>query len=198
MQFVLERGQGLNLDAEVRRRVFQRFNMRRSSLTWHASNADNYADGYTLTGDVRPHPRRQRVAAASSMDTTLQDHARFLAGLVRGDGLSVKSRSAMVASQGSITTATVFPTFQPELPAALRRPDQATGLGLVVFDGPQGPAFFKGGHEDDVGNTFVCVARTARCVVLLSNDARAEKAIPSIVSAILGETGVPRGWEYGH
>lgn len=197
LQFVLERGQGLNLDAEVRRRVFQRFAMRRSSLTWQASNADNYADGYTSMGDVRPHLRRQRAAAASSMDTTLQDYARFLAGFVRGDGLSVRSRSTIVASQGSITTATEFPTFQPDLPPALRRSDLATGLGLVVFDGPQGPAFFKGGHEDYAGNTFVCVARTARCVVLLSNDVRAEKAFPGIVSAILGETGAPWKWEYG-
>ena len=131
------------------------------------------------------------------MDTTLQDYARFLAGFMRGDGLSVTSRSAMVASQGPITTATEFPTFQPELPAALRRPDLATGLGLVVFDGPQGRGFFKGGHEDYAGNTFVCVARTARCVVLLSNDVRAEKAFPEIVTAILGETGAPWQWEYG-
>lgn len=198
LQFVLEHGQGRDLDVEVRRRVFQRFDMRRSSLTWQASNADNAADGYTSTGEGHPHPRRRRAAAASSMDTTLEDYARFLAGFVRGDGLSVASRSAMVASQGPITTATEFPTFQPQLPAVLRRPDLATGLGLVVFDGPQGRGFFKGGHEDDAGNTFVCVARTARCVLLLSNDVRAEKAFPGIVAAILGETGAPWRWEYGY
>lgn len=197
LQFVLEHAQGLNFEAEMQRRVFQRFDMRRSSVTWQAGNADNEADGYTATGDVRPHPRRRRAAAASSMDTTLQDYARFLAGFMRGDGLSLSSRSAMVASQGPITTATEFPTFQPELAAARRRPDLGTGLGLVVFDGPQGGGFFKGGHEDDAGNTFVCIARTARCVLLLSNDVRAEKAFPAIVAAILGDTGTPWQWEYG-
>ncbi|WP_433865624.1 serine hydrolase domain-containing protein [Ralstonia wenshanensis] len=198
LQFVLERGLGLDVDAELRRRVFRRFDMRRTSMTWQQANADNQADGTTQNGEPRPHPHRQRAAAASSMDTTVEDYARFVAGLVRGDGLSAVSRAAMTASQGPITTATEFPTLQPELPAALRRPDLATGLGVVVFDGPQGPGFFKGGHEDFAGNTFVCLTRSARCVVLLSNDVRAERAFPGLVAAILGETGAPWRWEYGY
>lgn len=198
LQFVLERGLGLDVDAELRRRVFQRFDMRRTSMTWQQTNADNQADGTTQNGEPRRHPHRQRAAAASSMDTTVEDYARFVAGLVRGDGLSAASRAAMTASQGPITTATEFPTLQPELPAALRRPDLATGLGVVVFDGPQGPGFFKGGHEDFAGNTFVCLTRSARCVVLLSNDVRAERAFPGLVAAILGETGAPWRWEYGY
>jgi CubicO group peptidase (beta-lactamase class C family) len=198
LQFVLERGLGLDVNAEMSRRVLQRFDMRRTSLTWQAGNADNEADGYTSAGEARPHPRRQRAAAASSMDTTVEDYARFVAGFVRGDGLSVASRSAMTTSQGPITTATEFPTFQPELPAEHRRTDLAAGLGLVVFDGPQGPGFFKGGHEDYAGNIWACLARSARCVVLLSNDVRAERAFPGIVTAILGETGTPWRWEYGH
>lgn len=197
LQFVLERGRGLDVDAELRRRVFQRFDMRHTSMTWQADSVDNQADGYTSTGEARPHPQRRHAAAASSMDTTLQDYARFVAGFVRGDGLSATSRSAMVTPQGPITTATEFPTFQPELPVATRRSDLAAGLGLIVFDGPQGLGFFKGGHEDYAGNTVVCLARPARCVVLLSNDVRAEKAFPWIVATILGETGTPWRWEYG-
>lgn len=197
LQFVLERGLGLDVDAELRRRVFQRFDMRRTSMTWQQTNADNQADGTTQNGEPRRHSHRQRAAAASSMDTTVEDYARFVAGLVRGDGLSAASRAAMTAPQGPITTATEFPTLQPELPAALRRPDLATGLGVVVFDGPQGPGFFKGGHEDFAGNTFVCLTRSARCVVLLSNDVRAERAFPGLVAAILGETAAPWRWEYG-
>jgi len=198
LQFVLERGLGLDVDAELHRRVFQRFDMRHSSLTWQADSADNQADGYTANGQVRPHPRRRHAAAASSLETTPEDYARFVAGFVRGDGLSKASRAAMTTPQGPITTASEFPTFQAELPAERRRTDLATGLGLILFDGPQGPGFFKGGHEDYAGNTWVCLERTARCVVLLSNDVRAEQAFPGIVAAIVGETGTPWRWEYGH
>jgi CubicO group peptidase (beta-lactamase class C family) len=187
LQFVLEHGLGVDVDAELRRGVFRRFDMSRSSLTWQPACVDNQADGYTSTGEARPHPRRLRPAAASSMDTTLDDYARFVPGFVRGDGLSAASRSAMTSAQIPIATATEFPTFQAELPPARRRADLAAGLGVVLFDGPQGPGFFKGGHEDYAGNVWICIARSARCVVLLSNDVRAEKAFPGIVASIPGK-----------
>jgi len=197
LQFVLEQGLGLEIDTELHHRVFQRFDMRQTRMTWQEDAASNAADGYTLSGEPRPHPHRRRAAAASSMDTTPQDYARFVAGFLRGDSLSPASRAAMTATQGSITTATEFPTFQIELPAERQRKDLATGLGVVLFHGPQGPGLFKGGHEDYAGNTWVCLERAARCVVLLSNDVRAEKAFPGIVASILGETGAPWRWEYG-
>lgn len=197
LQFVLERGLGIDVNSEMQRRVFQRFDMRRTSLTWQQSHADDQSDGYTLTGERRPHPRKQRAMAASSMDTTIEDYARFVAAFMRGNALSTGSRNAMTTPQAPITTATQFPTFQSELPAESRRTDLAAGLGVVLFEGPQGPGFFKGGHEDYAGNTLVCLAWSARCVVLLSNDARAEEAFPAIVASILGQTGVPWRWEYG-
>jgi len=67
----------------------------------------------------------------------------------------------------------------------------------VVFEGPQGAGFFKGGHNDSTGNTWVCVKARKRCVVILGNDVRAERAFPRLVAFVLGETGVPWTWEYG-
>ena len=39
LQFVLEHGLGLDVDAELRRRVLQRFDLRHTSLTWQAGGA---------------------------------------------------------------------------------------------------------------------------------------------------------------
>jgi len=69
--------------------------------------------------------------------------------------------------------------------------------GVIVFDGPQGPGFFKGGHNDSTGNTWVCLERRRDCVVILSNDVRAEPAFPRLVAFVLGDTGMPWRWEYG-
>ncbi len=197
LQFVIERGLGLDLGAEMQRRVFDRFGMKTTSMRWRADFANNLADGWTLEGQPRAHDQRSRVRAAGSMDTTIADMAAFTAAYVRGDGLSAAGTAELLKPSLPITTASQFPSLQPELPAAQRRADLAAGLGLVVFDGPQGPGFFKGGHDDQTGNTLVCLQRGQRCVLILSNDVRAEPAFPRLVARVLGEAGVPWTWEYG-
>lgn len=87
--------------------------------------------------------------------------------------------------------------MQAELPVSARRSDLAAGLGVIVFDGPQGHGFYKGGHNDSTGNTWVCVEGRRSCVVILSNDVRAEAGFPALVKFLLGETGAPWFWEYG-
>ncbi|WP_251276945.1 hypothetical protein, partial [Enterobacter hormaechei] len=91
------------------------------------------------------------------MDTTIADMGNFAAGYVSGQGLSASMRRELVRPQLPITTASQFPTLQPELPVAQRRRNLAAGLGVVTFTGPQGAGFYKGGHDDAVGNTLVCV-----------------------------------------
>jgi CubicO group peptidase (beta-lactamase class C family) len=197
LQFVLHRGLGLDVGAEMQRRVFDRFGMTRTSMKWRADFAANLADGWDIDGAARPHDERSRVRAAGSMDTTIRDIARLAAGYVRGEGLSAKARAELVRAQLPITTASQFPSLQPELAPAQRRKDLASGLGVIHFKGPQGAGFMKGGHDDITANTFVCIERGQRCIVILANDVRAEPAFPRLVEFVLGKTGTPWHWEYG-
>ena len=82
-------------------------------------------------------------------------------------------------------------------PAGERIKDLAAGLGVITFDGQQGHGFFKGGHNDSTGNMWVCLEKRRRCVVILSNDVRAEQLFPAIVRTVLGSSGMPWAWEYG-
>lgn len=167
-------------------------------MMWRPDFAANLADGWDAAGKIEPHDERSKVRAAGSMDTTITDIARFVAGFMRGEGLAPASRAEMVRPQLPILTASQFPSFQNDLPPAARHPNLSAGLGIVTFTGPQGPGFFKGGHNDTTGNMLVCVERKRRCVVLLANDVRAEVTFPEIVKLVLGETGMPWAWEYGH
>jgi hypothetical protein len=52
-------------------------------------------------------------------------------------------------------------------------------------------------HDGQTANSFVCLERGRRCVLLLANDVRAEARFADLVRFVLGETGVPYDWEYG-
>jgi CubicO group peptidase (beta-lactamase class C family) len=197
LQFGLERGLGLHVGAELQRRFFGPLGMTRTSLMWRPDFAANLADGWTGDGKVEPHDERSKVRVAGSMDTTIADLARLAAYMVRGEGLSKTAAAERVRGSLPITTATQFPNFLPDAPADKRVAGLAAGIGVITFTGLQGPGWFKGGHNESTGNTLVCLERSERCVLILSNDVRAEKAFPMLVKAALGETGVPFGWEYG-
>lgn len=197
LQFVLEQGLGLDVGREMQRRVFDRFGMANTSMIWRADFADNLADGWALDGSTEPHDERSAVRAAGSMDTTIADFAQFAAGFVRGDGVTRATRTEIVRPMLPITVASQFPVLQPELPAARRRPDLASGLGVLTFTGPQERGFIRGGHNDWTGNIWVCVEARRRCVVILSNDVRAESEFARVAGFILGETGAPWDFLYG-
>jgi CubicO group peptidase (beta-lactamase class C family) len=200
LQFTIEQGaraKGLGLDVkDLTNAIFARLGMTRTSLQWRADFRPNLADGWNDKGEPQEHDERSNVRVAGSMDTTIGDFAKFVAALVRGDGLSKAARAEMVKPSLHIGTAHQFPNFAPELPKAGQRRDLAAGLGVIVFEGPQGRGFYKGGHDGQTANSFVCLERGRRCVLLLANDVRAEARFADLVRFVLGETGVPYEWEY--
>jgi CubicO group peptidase (beta-lactamase class C family) len=201
LQFAIENGrkaQGLGIDVgDLTGAIFARLGMVRTSLKWRPDFSPNLADGWNDKGEPVKHDQRSKVRVAGSMDTTIADLSTFVAALVRGDGLSAASRAEMVRPSLPIATAHQFPNLAPDLPVGQRRKDLAAGLGVIVFDGPQGHGFFKGGHDEQTANAMVCIERGQRCVLILSNDVRAEASYADLVGFVLGDTGVPYDWEYG-
>ncbi len=201
LQFVVEHGrtaQGLGLDVGgLTAADFTKLGMPRTSLVFLNGADTNVADGWDDKGQPQEHSQRKKVRVAGSMNTTISDFAKFAAALVRGDGLSAASRAEMTKPTLHIGTANQFPMFAPDLPLSQQRKDLYAGLGVGVFDGPQGHGFFKGGHDGQTANTMVCVEKSQRCAVIFANDVRAEAGFAELVRFILGDTGVPFDWEYG-
>lgn len=196
LQLVLEQGLGLDVGLEMQRRVFDRFGMSSTSMTWRPAFADNLADGYGADGTMEPHDERSSVSAAGSMDTTIADQAKLWAGIVRGEGLSAASRAERVRPDLAITSRHQFPTLRPWSDPRNAEIGLSAGLGVVVFQDSSGPAWFKGGHNDWTGNMIVCLEASQDCVVLLANDVRAERIFPEVARLVLGETRMPWRWEY--
>jgi CubicO group peptidase (beta-lactamase class C family) len=201
LQFVIEHGrkaQGLGVDVgDLAKSDFDRLGMTRTSLVFKNGIDPNVADGWNDQGQPQPHDKRSKVRMAGSMNTTISDLPKFAAALISGDGLSAASRAEISKPSLHIPTAHQFPVFGEDLPVKDQRKDLYAGLGVVVFDGPQGHGFYKGGHDGQTANTMVCLETSQRCVLILSNDVRSEAGFAELVKFILGDTGVPYDWEYG-
>lgn len=195
LQTVLEQGLGLDVGAEMQKRVFDRFGMTRTSMKWRDDFAGNLADGYMMDGKFEPHDRRDNVAAAGSMDTTIEDQAKLWAGVLRGDGLSKASRAELVRPQYAIDNASQFPTLLPDTDPRGPAIKLSAALGFITFNDPKaGLIWFKGGHNDWTGNMVICQESRRRCVVFLGNSVRAEVIYPELASFIWGKTAMPWWW----
>jgi hypothetical protein len=171
--------------------------MTRSAMSWRPDFRPNLADGYRQDGKFEAHDERSSVKAAGSLDTTIDDLAQLAAAMVSGQGLSAKAAAERVKPSFPIVNPHQFPPTYTEVEPANAKIGLAAGIGVVVFDGPQGHAFFKGGHNDITDNMLVCVERGRRCIVLLTNSEVGQRIFPPLVQAALGETGMPWAWEYG-
>ena len=108
-----------------------------------------------------------------------------------------RARAELIRPQLAITAPHQFPTLATTVEPGNATIGLAAGLGLVTFKDASGQAWFKGGHNDSTANMVVCLEAGQRCLVMLSNDVRAERMYPKLARFVLGETSMPWKWEYG-
>lgn len=195
LQMVLETGLGLDVGALMQTRVFDRFGMTRTGMTWRDEFASDLATGYDEDGRPLPFDRRKHVDAAGSMATTVGDFALFLAGVLRGDGLSEGARREMLRPQVAIRSTRQFPTLAQRTTEDNRGIDLAYGLGWGLFTSPFGPAWFKEGHDDGWNNYAVSFERGRSALLLMANSSNGEGIFKYLADALLGETCLPWYWE---
>lgn len=194
LQFVMEEGLGMTVGALMQARVFERFGMTSTSMTWRDAFATELAVGHDEQGAPLGHSRRQGVRAAGSMDTTLADYARFLAAVVRGEGLTAASRAEMIRPQVRIHSVQQFPTISDETTTDNRGIDLAYGLGWGVYTSPSGKAFFKEGHDDGWNNYAVVFDDKRTALLLMANSSNGESIFKALADALLGPTCMPWFW----
>lgn len=103
LQQAVEAATGLSLDALARREVFEPLGMTRSAYEWR----DDWtpATGYDMIGEPRLLRRWDEANAAASLTTTAADYARFLAAVLRGEGLAAETLREALARQTDVPAA---------------------------------------------------------------------------------------------
>jgi len=193
LQFVIEAKTGQSVGDMMRQRVFDRFGLTRTSMTWKPEFATDIALGYVNDSTVG-HNKRLSVRAAGSMDTDIHDLSLLIAGIMRGDGLSAQAKAEMVKPQIRIRSAHQFPTLDTTTTHQYDAINLSYGLGWGVLSTPHGKAYFKEGHDDGWSNYTISFEDKKIGIVMLSNSLNTEGIFKELLETLMGDRYTPWDW----
>lgn len=102
LQRALEEKMGLTLDEIARREVFAPLGMSSSSYVWRPGYEDRAATGHDLIGEPVDKRKPTTGNAAASLHTTAGDYGRFVAAVLRGEGLTAATLEDMLADHAEV------------------------------------------------------------------------------------------------
>jgi CubicO group peptidase (beta-lactamase class C family) len=180
----------------MKERVFDRFGMTRTSMVWQPALEADAAVGYDAKGRPLGHPQRPRPDAAGSMDTTARDWSAFLCAMLRGEGLSAKTRDEMFGPQIRIRSKHQFPPWSPEMTDAYDQIRLSYGLGWGLLWSPYGKAWFKEGHDDGFQHYSISFGDARTAIAIMTNSDNGESIFKELLETLIGDTFTPWRWEY--
>jgi CubicO group peptidase (beta-lactamase class C family) len=194
-QLVVQSVTGRSIAELMRENIFLPLGMTRTSMVWEPSFESDYANAYDEEGLSLGPQRRRSGDAAGSMQTTLNDYARFVQAVLAGKILDSRSSAAMLSPQIRIASVHEFPTLSPETTMANDSIRLSYGLGWGLYWTSVGEAFFKEGHDDGWRHYVVCFVRPKSGILIMTNSSNGEDAYGSLLEALIRDTYTPYEWE---
>ena len=195
LQFVIERHTGRGLEEWAREYVFEPFAMPLSSYAWRERFEDHYCYGHSPEEDVLPKDKDNASNAAGSLETTPEDYARFVRGLLRAHAAGSPVTELMWTPQVRIHSQRQFG------PGAWEETDEndavelSYGLGWGLLTTPYGPAACKEGHSAGFQHYSIVFPDRSAGVILMSNSDNAESIFKYLLELSIGDTFTPWRWE---
>jgi len=194
-QFVVETVTQRNAGALIQERIFNPLAMHNTSLQWQDRFNDNLAVGHDEKEKPLGHVKRKKVNAAGSMDTSLNDYAHFMEGVMQARIISKEAKAIMLAPQITIPTPSQFPTLSMASTDENKNIQLAYGLGWGIFQTPYGNAYFKEGHDDGWENHSVVFDEQKTGVVIMSNSANGDGIFKDLLALLIQDIYTPWKWE---
>jgi CubicO group peptidase (beta-lactamase class C family) len=183
LQQAVERLAERPLDNLMRETVFDPLGMRNSSYVWREAYDTLKAFGHGAAGEVTGRGRSLQPNAAASLETTAADYARFVAAVMRGEGLAEETARAMLSPQVWVNAGCAVCVGREPGPVST---DLAWGLGWAIEVTGGDTLFWHWGDNGDMKAFVVGSRATGDGVVLFANGANGLAIAPEIVRTALG------------
>jgi CubicO group peptidase (beta-lactamase class C family) len=179
---VIEHITGEQLDAFMKRTVFDPLGMKSSSYAWRDDYDSRKTYAHNSVGGVSGLNKVEKPNAAASLQTNAADYATFVCAILNGTGLKPESRTLMLSSQISVgETSNSINTPQPKL-----SPTISWGLGWGLEKTRDGAAFWHWGDNGDAKAYVVAYEKQKTGVVMFANASNGLAIIREFVEDTVG------------
>jgi len=183
---VVERVTGVPTNEFMKRTIFEPLGMTNSSYLWEPSYDKLSTWYHNSRGEVvagQGKSSSSDVNVASGLRTNGRDYARFLAALLRGDGLKPATRRLVLTTQvpvreGGSTTI--------DRPQAGVFPGVSWGLGVGLQTTADGLSFWHWGNNSYGKAYFVVFEKQQTGIVIFANSVYGLSIVPAIVAEAVG------------
>jgi CubicO group peptidase (beta-lactamase class C family) len=194
LQMVVEIITHRNLEDLAREKVFVPLHMTKTSFVWQPRFETDYANGHGIEEDTLPKDRYKQPFAAGSMETTIADYTRFIAGVMQKKNLSDKFWNEMLSQIAINSKKQIFSLNTADTTRDNDAIQLSYGLGCGLFKTPYGRAFFKEGHGVGWVHYMIADPEKKTALIIMSNSASGESIFTELVQKLTGVT-IPSYWE---
>ena len=195
LQVVVENLTHRSLEDWMREKIFEPYGMTTSSYTWQPRFEENYCHGHSETGEVLEKDKDNAARAASTLETTPEDYARFLHAVLNRKGLTESSWNEMFSPRIRLRSKTQFLPLSAETTTDNDDIELSYGLGWGLLKTPHGWGAFKEGHGDGFEHYTIVFPESGMGVMLLTNSANGESAFKELLEISIADIYTPWEWQ---
>lgn len=191
LQEAVEFTTGKSLEVLMQELVFEPLGMTSSSFIWRSIYEKRKATGHNGIG--QPNIRREPPGAdaASTLQTTASDYARFVAALLRRETLSPRTYEDMWSPQVTLdATCMVCVGQEMRLPS----PTLAWGLGWGLETATADTTIWHWGDNQDMNAFVLVVPARQQALVVLTNGENGMTLIPQLSALVLDRPHAAYEW----
>jgi CubicO group peptidase (beta-lactamase class C family) len=192
LQKAVEQITGKPANDLMRDTVFGPLGMVHSSYIWNLEYDQLSATGHDMLGRVVSKNKPAEMRAAATLHTTALEYARFVAAILKGEGLSRESSRQALTPQVKVDEQCT--NCLENKPARLS-PSLSWGLGWGLEKGTAGADYFWHWGDNGTFRCFVMASRRNRAGILIfTNSSNGLSIVEEVLRLSLGGTHPAVAW----
>lgn len=195
LQVVLEKLYGKSLDELMAAKVFGPLGMKHSAYYFRADFEKDYAFGHNNKGEVYEKDKDNDPRAPSTLETSLDDMALFIEGVMRHKIIDKKSTEAMFTPQFRLRSVMQMGPLSRKDTTANDNIELSYGLGWGLLKSPYGWGAFKEGHGDGFQHYMILFPKQKTGILIMANSDNAESIFKELLELTIADKYTPWKWQ---